>query len=819
MVFPSFLVVFFPVSSPVDHRLVTFLSILLLNNAIFLHAIPTEIIRNDVKLQRQKRHVNYNRDDILVDENVVIPDQDLLLEGLLGCKYNSDICNQDEACFDDTLFGQCWNGKGSIRKAFAVENDRNGLTRNKLTALAYTIDFLNRYHLDWKDFMTQCILLHVLSNHHHLYKHHLEYFHRNCLEKEQFLYDGKRYQTESNSIRLTCLCIHLKDFYIDPYTPTQKSKNFFLASDASSMQTGEPSLPKEQFYANDNAIISIKKSTKPHADETQMNTQRPTKLSMQMNEGHPDLVETLQLNNNKQEFSKFEKNNTSKDTDTTAHFNEGSHRGYIIISRSFKDQFEAGDLLGFITQINSWPVALFTDLNVDRFTLTYQILDNPYGINASYVADSIRHSEKLIEHQMDIHIIESGVGNPSRSAQLSVERPNGSRLTATILVTCASVLLILGSFALFCFIRRNERIREKFAEITRIKSQSTNDYRDLCRQRMQTDGKTVPVQQKPTARTRVKHDSEGSSSGNSTSSWAEEPITPVNMDIMTGHLILSYMEDHLRDRHRLESDWQSLCTDEGVLDEDSCSIALSETNQKKNRYIDCIPYDHTRVRLENNDDGDYINASIIFDSNPKCKYIATQGPMPNTTNAFWQMVWEQGSCVIVALTRPIENGITMCHHYWPVEGSARFNDFEVNLISEHAWSEDYVVRSLYLRNVQTMETRTVTQFHFLTWDELCNPPSAKSILDFRRKVNKCFRGRASPIIIHCNDGVGRTGTYIMLDIVLNRIYKGAREINIAATLEHIRDQRAKMVKTKDQFQFVFVAVAEEVTYLLKCLQE
>ena len=157
-----------------------------------------------------------------------------------------------------------------------MENDRNGLTRNKLTALEYTIDFLNRYHLDWKDFMTQCILLHVLSNHQHLYKHHLEYFHRNCLEKEQFLYDDKQYQTKSKSIQvsvqLTCLCIHLKGFYIYPYTSTRKSKDFPLASDASSMQTGEPSLPKEQFYANDNAIIPIKNSIEPHADETQMNT-------------------------------------------------------------------------------------------------------------------------------------------------------------------------------------------------------------------------------------------------------------------------------------------------------------------------------------------------------------------------------------------------------------------------------------------------------------------------------------------------------------------------------------------------------------------
>jgi len=392
----------------------------------------------------------------------------------------------------------------------------------------------------------------------------------------------------------------------------------------------------------------------------------------------------------------------------------------------------------------------------------------------------------------------------------------------------------MAAFAFLYYIKRNDRIRNKLAEITHFRGLSTNYYQDLCRQRMQaqpTSSKSPEIHKvhqtspSPTGPTtaptgsHAKHNSEGSSTRSSTSSWSEEPVAPVNMDIMTGHLILSYMEDHLRNRHRLEAEWQALCTDEANEERASCSAALSEANANKNRYIDCIPYDHARIRLANNADGDYINASPIADSDPKCKYIAAQGPMPNTTNAFWQMVWEQGSCVIVALTRPIENGITMCHHYWPVEGSARFNDFEVNLVSEHIWSDDYLVRSFYLKNVQTMETRTVTQFHYLTWGELNNPSSAKSLLDFRRKVNKCFRGRSSPIIVHCNDGVGRTGTFILLDIVLNRICKGAREINIAATLEHIRDQRAKMVKTKDQFEFVFVAVAEEVTYLLKAIPQ
>ena len=47
-----------------------------------------------------------------------------------------------------------------------------------------------------------------------------------------------------------------------------------------------------------------------------------------------------------------------------------------------------------------------------------------------------------------------------------------------------------------------------------------------------------------------------------------------------------------------------------------------------------------------------------------------------------------------------------------------------------------------------------------------------------------------------SDGSGRTGTYCLVDMVLNRMAKGAKEIDIAATLEHIRDQRMNMVKTK-----------------------
>lgn len=174
------------------------------------------------------------------------------------------------------------------------------------------------------------------------------------------------------------------------------------------------------------------------------------------------------------------------------------------------------------------------------------------------------------------------------------------------------------------------------------------------------------------------------------------------------------------------------------------------------------------------------------------------------------MVWEQGSVVIVMLCRLQENNGIACARYWPEEGSEVYHIYEVHLVSEHIWCEDYLVRSFYLKNLQTNESRTVTQFHFLSWPEFGYPAVAKTLLEFRRKVNKSYRGRSCPVIVHSSNGAGRAGSYILLDLVLARMNKGAREIDIAATLEHLRDQRAGLVATPQQFEFVLMAVAEEV---------
>uniref|UniRef100_A0A8C8D722 Protein tyrosine phosphatase receptor type N2 n=1 Tax=Oncorhynchus tshawytscha TaxID=74940 RepID=A0A8C8D722_ONCTS len=382
-----------------------------------------------------------------------------------------------------------------------------------------------------------------------------------------------------------------------------------------------------------------------------------------------------------------------------------------------------------------------------------------------------------------------------------------------LVLTVISMVLIMGVLAasgwLFCLRHRSHlQMKEKLASLgTDTSADATSTYQELCRQRMAVRTSERPERPEPLRHhSRLNSASSQFSDGgpmaspsarSSTSSWCEEPV-PANMDISTGHMILSYMEDHLKNKNRLEREWEAMC---GYLAEPgACNVGQDKLNAKRNRTDAVVVYDHSRITLKaenNHGNSDYINASPIMDHDPRNPmYISSQGPLPSTMADFWQMVWENGCVVIVMLTPLSENGVKQCQQYWPDEGFNVYHVYEVNLVSEHIWCEDFLVRSFYLKNLQTNETRTVTQFHFLSWVDRSIPDSARIMLDFRRKVNKCYRGRSCPIIVHCSDGAGRSGTYILIDMVLNRMAKGAKEIDIAATLEHLRDQRPGMVQTK-----------------------
>ncbi|KAK7584005.1 hypothetical protein V9T40_004968 [Parthenolecanium corni] len=489
---------------------------------------------------------------------------------------------------------------------------------------------------------------------------------------------------------------------------------------------------------------------------------------------------------------------------------------YIELKNPIKNWEEVKHIVYGITDLLHIPEDSIDDIKSEVSEIAFRIVPNRQNLNASEVAKKIDSHRSEINDRLNIDITSVGIGDKDK-LPTAVHMANDNRLYMLTFVVCGVIGAVLVSSATLYFLKKQSRLKDKL--FVPHDKDIGRDYQELCKSKAtsKTSQEGTTSGQRITSLSRESDNSPSSRS--STSSWSEDPMT--NMDITTGHMVLAYMEDHLTNKARLDTEWAALC----AYDADPCSVAIAQLpeNIRKNRYVNALPYDHARVilnALSNVNGCDYINASTITDHDPRnAAYIASQGPMENTVCDFWQMIWEQGCVVIVMLTRLVENDTSMCHRYWPLEGAELYNIYEVYLVSEHIWCDDFLVRSFYLKNLKTTETRTVTQFHFLTWPEGGIPSATKPLLEFRRKVNKSFRGRSCPIVVHCSDGVGRTGSYLLLDMVLNRISKGAKEIDIAATLEHIRDQRTGAVCTKQQFQFVLSAVAEEVQAVLRALPQ
>nr|XP_020760490.1 receptor-type tyrosine-protein phosphatase-like N isoform X1 [Odocoileus virginianus texanus] len=487
--------------------------------------------------------------------------------------------------------------------------------------------------------------------------------------------------------------------------------------------------------------------------------------------------------------------------------------GYIVTDQKPLSLAAGVRLLEILAEHVHMSSGSFINISVVGPALTFRIRHNEQNLSLADVTQQAGLVKSELEAQTGLQILQTGVGQREEAAAV-LPRPAHSaspmRSVLLALVALAGVAGLLVALAVALCVRQHARQRDKerLAALgpEGAHGDTTFEYQDLCRQHMATKSLFNRAEGPPEP-SRV---SSGPGGGRGRAGSGKAVVS-----------LQAYMEDHLRNRDRLAKEWQALCAYQA--EPNTCATAQGEGNIKKNRHPDFLPYDHARIKLKVESSpsrSDYINASPIIEHDPRMPaYIATQGPLSHTIADFWQMVWESGCTVIVMLTPLVEDGVKQCDRYWPDEGSSLYHVYEVNLVSEHIWCEDFLVRSFYLKNVQTQETRTLTQFHFLSWPAEGTPASTRPLLDFRRKVNKCYRGRSCPIIVHCSDGAGRTGTYILIDMVLNRMAKGVKEIDIAATLEHVRDQRPGLVRSKDQFEFALTAVAEEVNAILKALPQ
>ncbi|XP_069833306.1 receptor-type tyrosine-protein phosphatase alpha isoform X1 [Dendropsophus ebraccatus] len=249
----------------------------------------------------------------------------------------------------------------------------------------------------------------------------------------------------------------------------------------------------------------------------------------------------------------------------------------------------------------------------------------------------------------------------------------------------------------------------------------------------------------------------------------------------------------------------------------TCEAASKEENKEKNRYVNILPYDHSRLHLspiEGVPDSDYINASFINGYQEKNKFIAAQGPKEETVNDFWRMIWEQNTATIVMVTNLKERKECKCAQYWPDQGCWTYGNIRVS-VEDMTVLVDYTVRKFCIQQVGDVTNkkpqRLVTQFHFTSWPDFGVPFTPIGMLKFLKKVKTCNPQYAGPIVVHCSAGVGRTGTFIVIDAMLDMM-NAEKKVDVYGFVSRIRAQRCQMVQTDMQYVFIYQALLEHFLY-------
>lgn len=231
-------------------------------------------------------------------------------------------------------------------------------------------------------------------------------------------------------------------------------------------------------------------------------------------------------------------------------------------------------------------------------------------------------------------------------------------------------------------------------------------------------------------------------------------------------------------------------------------IGFLPTNKSKNRYRDIVPYDKNKTTTSNDE---YFNGSFIqFPENSQI-YIATQAPLPQTFNDFWDVVFHSNSNTIVMLTKLFEKKIPKAHCYWPSEIGDRdeFLSITVEFLDEVSDSSHLNIKKFKL--IKGEESRIVTHYHFLEWDD----QGVTDVANLNALINKVDSSHcsSSPIIVHCSAGVGRAGTYIAINALMHDIQKNNKKLSVYKKVKELRAQRRGCIQKYGQYVLIFKALS------------
>uniref|UniRef100_A0A2K5R1F1 Receptor-type tyrosine-protein phosphatase beta n=1 Tax=Cebus imitator TaxID=2715852 RepID=A0A2K5R1F1_CEBIM len=322
----------------------------------------------------------------------------------------------------------------------------------------------------------------------------------------------------------------------------------------------------------------------------------------------------------------------------------------------------------------------------------------------------------------------------------------------------------------------------------------------ICRQKVSHGG------ERPSARLSIRRDRPLSVHLNLGQKGNRKTSCPIKINQFEGH----FMKLQADSNYLLSKEYEEL---KDVGRNQSCDIALLPENRGKNRYNNILPYDASRVKLSNVDDdpcSDYINASYIPGNNFRREYIVTQGPLPGTKDDFWKMVWEQNVHNIVMVTQCVEKGRVKCDHYWPADqDSLYYGDLILQMLSESVLPE-WTIREFKICTEEQLDAhRLIRHFHYTVWPDHGVPETTQSLIQFVRTVRDYINRSpgAGPTVVHCSAGVGRTGTFIALDRILQQL-DSKDTVDIYGAVHDLRLHRVHMVQTECQYVYLHQCVRD-----------
>uniref|UniRef100_A0A915K206 Protein tyrosine phosphatase n=1 Tax=Romanomermis culicivorax TaxID=13658 RepID=A0A915K206_ROMCU len=222
-----------------------------------------------------------------------------------------------------------------------------------------------------------------------------------------------------------------------------------------------------------------------------------------------------------------------------------------------------------------------------------------------------------------------------------------------------------------------------------------------------------------------------------------------------------------------------------------CRIGILPENATRNRYQQILPYDHNRVILKNQND--YVNASRVTINSTTKKYIASQGPLENTVEHFWSMIWHEDVKVIVMLTELYDQNMKeKCHKYWEdgrksitcEEGSFQMQCFIIK-------NDNFLtIRRVFLRKFENnrLETKKISHILFKKWSDFQTPDQEAFFCLYDEVMDGVSQKTGNNLIlIHCSAGIGRTGTFLLFDLLVNE----EKDLNFGRALDLVRFLRTQ----------------------------